>query len=180
MDKPWIGGRTQWLLLLVITITAFQFAQNIMRDMKLYSDRLYREQTSPAISFYDRVVETLKPLPSIYMYHVYHDVRMYVPSRPDWYCESIFEMLNYAYLQEKWFDIILLRQQRIYDYLDPDAIVLDAAKLAASQVFYRDAQAGKIQGYRLLYRDAYGLIFARDRLIEDHFQAAGVMTAPAG
>jgi hypothetical protein len=179
VEKSASKRRSQWLLLLVVVIVAFQFVQNISRDVKLYSDRLFREQTSPAISFYDRVKEILKPLPTAYVYHVYHDVRMYVPSRPDWYCESIFEMLDYDYLQEKWFDVILLRQQRIFDYLDPDAIVLDAAKLAASQAFYRDAQEGKIQGYRLLYRDEYGLIFVRDMNFERYFQTDGGMTTPA-
>jgi len=179
LEKPAGSGRRQWLLWLAIAIVAFQFGQNISRDVKMYSDRLFREKTSPAIGFYDRVAETLKPLPPIRGYHVYHDVRMYVPSRTDWYCESIFEMLDYAYLQEKWFDVILLRQQRILDYLNPGAIVLDAAKLAASQAFYRDAQKGKIQGYRLLYRDSYGLIFVRDRLYENYFQTAGAVATPA-
>ena len=178
LEKPASSGRRQWLLWLAVAIVAFQFAQNISRDVKMYSDRLFREQTSPAIGFYDRVEETLKPLPPIRGYHVYHDVRMYVPSRPDWYCESIFEMLDYAYLQEKWFDVILLRQQRILDYLNPAAIVLDAAKLEASQAFYRDAQDGKIQGYRLLYRDEYGLIFVRDRLYENYFQTVSVVSTP--
>lgn len=179
MEKTENSGRRQWLLWLVIVIVGFQFGQNISRDVKIYSDRLFREQTSPAIGFYDRVEETLKPLPSTRKFHVYHDVRMYIPPRPDWYCESIFEMLDYAYLQEKWFDVILLRQQRIFDYLHPDAIVLDAAQLAASQAFYRDAQAGNIKGYRLLYRDAYGLIFVSDRLYENCFRPAGAMATPA-
>jgi hypothetical protein len=166
--------KKQWLILLVIAIVTLQFAYNLFQDVGLYSDRLYREKNSSAIRFYDRVEQTLVPLPSVRTYHVYYDVRMYVPARPDWYCESIFEMLDYDFLKEKNFDLILLRQQRILDYLNPGAVALDADQMAASQVFYRDAQQGNITGYHLIYRDTYGLVFVRNRLYQNNFQPLNI------
>ncbi len=176
-----LPGKDVWKFanFFVILVISLQLLINVQLDVKLYSLRINRAQDSPAIRFYEQVEKNLSPLLPVRGYHVYHDVRMYVPSRTDWYCESIFEMLDYAYLQEKWFDVILLRQQRIFDYLNPSAIVLDEAKLAASQAFYRDAQDGKIQGYRLLYRDEYGLIFVRDRLYENYFRTTGAAATPA-
>jgi hypothetical protein len=159
-----------WSSLVAVVIISCQFLVNINQDFSLYSVRLFREQNSPAIQFYGRVEQILSPLLDNRGYHLYHDVRMYVPARPDWNIESIFEMLDYDFLKEKSFDLILLRQQRIFDYLDPDAIALDADQMAKSQVFYRDAQQGNITGYHLLYRDTYGLVFVRNRLYQNNFQ----------
>ncbi len=166
-----VSGRDirKWIPLLVLLFFSTQLSINIVKDVNLYTERLYREQNSSDIQFYDRVKNILSPLPENRTYHVYYDVRMYVPARTDWYCESIFEMLNYAYLKEKTFDVILLRQQRIYDYLNPRVVGLNADNLSASQTLYKDAQSGEITDYQLLYRDEYGLIFVRERLYQNHF-----------
>lgn len=165
-----IKNANHWLSVIAILIILLQFIANVRWDIYLYRSRLNREWNSAAIRFYDRVEQVLAPLPSVRNYKVYYDVRMYVPAQPGWYSQSIFELLDYNYLQKEWFDIILLRQQRIYDYLNPKAIGLDPEKFTTSRIFYQDAQQGNINGYHLLYRDEYGLIFIRDRLYEKYFQ----------
>lgn len=159
----------KWIPWLILSILSIQFLFNVVQDVNLYTEHLNREQNEPAIQFYDRAEKILSPLPSVRVYHVYHDVRMYVPARSDWYCESIFEILDYSYLQEKTFDVLLLRQQRIYDYLSPNAVGINIEKMNASQAFYRDADQSKINGYQLLFRDEYGLIFVRNRLYQNYF-----------
>lgn len=158
-----------WLALLAILVVLVQLIANLTWDVNLYSVRVNREQNSPAIRFYGKVEQVLKPLQPVRVYKVYHDVRMYTPYRADWYSLAMFELLDYSYIQKEGFDVILLRQQRIYDYLNPNAIGLDPGQLAISQVFYQDAQQGNINGYHQLYRDDYGLIFIRDRLFENYF-----------
>ena len=165
--------KNKWLSLIAILIVMFQLFLNLNQDVRLYRAQLNREKNASAIRFHERVMQVLSPLPQVKGgYHLYHDVRMYMPECLEWYCEASFEMLDYEYMQSKRFDIILLSQQRIYDYLDPDTIALDAGQLTSSQAFYRDAQRGNIKGYYLIYRDKYGLVFIRSRLYQYYFQAA--------
>jgi hypothetical protein len=94
---------------------------------------------------------------------------VYVPATSGWARESRFEMLDYAFIEERKYNILLLMQQRIYDYLAPDVEGIDPASLAASQEFYADADDGALRGYQLLYRDEFGLIFVSDALYQVYF-----------
>jgi hypothetical protein len=87
---------------------------------------------------------------------------MYLPDTPGWTAETNYDLLEYGYIQQGHFDVLLLLEQRIRDYLHPDAKGIDAELFARNQAFYRDADHGTIQGYHLIYRDAVGLVFVRD------------------
>jgi len=160
---------TTWIAVLLVGVLLFQASINLRDGMMLYSQQLHREENDPSFQFYDRVVEVLNPLPQDHGYHVYHDVRLYVPSKQNWNSEAIFEMLNYNYIQGRNYDILLLSLQRVYDYLDSTDVGLDVQSFAAAQTFYRDANNGEIQGYRLLYRDDFGLIFIKAALYDQYF-----------
>jgi hypothetical protein len=161
--------KQNWIRLSAMLIIGLQFIFNCVQDVNLYASRVNREKNSEAIQFNGHVDKALAPLPANRGYHVYYDVRMYVPARAEWYYESLFEMLDYAYVRSKNFDVILLRQQRIYDYLASGAVALNDEKMAASQIFYNEAQQGLITGYHLLYRDEYGLVFVRNRFFQNYF-----------
>jgi hypothetical protein len=65
--------------------------------------------------------------------------------------------------------VLLLIQQRIRDYLNPNSTGIDPALFARNQQFYRDADKGTLIGYHLVYRDAFGLIFVRDELYQKYY-----------
>ncbi len=150
-------------------ILLVQTASNIYQDIQIYSKELYRKEQSAAIQFHEIMIAELEPLPEDENVHIMSDVRMYMPEREYWHNEAMFELPDYAFLSGKNFDILMIMQQRIYDYLKGDAIGLDEKSFSFKQDFYRDARAGTIEGYKLLYRNDFGLIFVRDDLYQQHF-----------
>ncbi len=153
---------------IALLVVAGQFALFLFADLPNFDARLHRAENNARISFYNETLKSLSPLPSGDR-HVYFDYRLYLPDTPGWGIETNFELLDYAYLQEKNFDVLLLLQQRIRDYLNPDVTGIDPAHFALNQQFYRDADQGAIHGYRLVYRNSVGLVYVRDDLFQRYF-----------
>jgi hypothetical protein len=165
----WREWRPQALALGAVLLLALgQFLLYVRADVQRYTTQLQRAEGSPALAFHDEVQAALAPLPAG-EYHVYHDVGLYLPPQPGWTTEDSFELLTYDYIRSGNFDILLLSQQRILDYLSPEAEGIDPAEFAAAQAFYRDADAGGLDGFVLLYRDAFGLVFVKEGLYAVHF-----------
>ena len=152
-------------LLLILLIQLVLFARS---DIQAFNSRLHREQTSASIQWYSKVVEALKPLPDENL-HIYYDYRMYVPGKPGWVIETNFDLLEYGYIQQNQFDVLLLLEQRIRDYLNPNVTGIDPKLFALNQQFYRDADNQIIKGYHLIYRDNFGLIFVSDELYQKYY-----------
>jgi hypothetical protein len=93
---------------------------------------------------------------------VYYDAQMYVPVTTGWSTVSTYDLLEYGYISEHNFDVLLLMEQRIRDYLNPNAVGIDVETFKRNQLFYRDADVESLNGYHLVYRDTFGLIFVRD------------------
>jgi hypothetical protein len=89
---------------------------------------------------------------------------MYVPKTGQWKTESAFEMLTYSFIQTRGFDVLLLLQSRIDDYTNSDLVAIDQTKLDAAQVFYWDADKEALSGYKLLFRNDFGLIYIKEGL----------------
>jgi hypothetical protein len=163
--KSRLSGLLQIVLLLILVV---QLVSNIVADYHTIQNNYNEERTDPSILFYDQARKTLALLPQG-SYFIYHDVRMYVPQTVGWATEGIFEMLNYDYIQQRNFDVLLLVQQRLYDYLNPDVTGIDQKKLENSRLFYKDANEGKVEGYRLIFRNKFGLIYLKTSLYEKYF-----------
>jgi hypothetical protein len=114
------------------------------------------------------VLTALKPLPDAKL-HIYYDYRLYVPGNPGWVTATNFDLLEYNYIQQNHFDVLLLLDQRIRDYLNPNVTGIDPALFARNQQFYRDADNQTITGFHLVYRDSYGLIYVRDALYQQYY-----------
>jgi len=134
-----------------------------------YMGYLNRENDKPALKFHDLALNALKPMLDNDVL-VYHEVRMYFPPPEGWKTETAFEPLNYDYIRSKDFDVILIMQQRIYDYLNPDVQGIHPEEFARSQVFYRDANDGTVEGYQLIFRNDFGLVFVRNDLAQQYFE----------
>jgi len=148
--------------MLVILI---QFLSFVQMDLDLYTNRLNRVEKSDSIQFYSEVLPYLKPLEGQDVL-VYHDTRLYVPDQSPWNTIAYLKLLTYSYFKENDPDVILLMQQRIRDYLNPDVTGIDPLLLKESREFYQDADNGEVWGYVLVYRNDFGLAFVRENLYE--------------
>jgi hypothetical protein len=145
-----------------------QFILFVRTDFNIIESRLHRADNNASILFYDKVLAELKPLPDAQL-QVYYDYRMYVPGKTGWVTETTYDLLEYGYIQDNHFDVLVLLEQRIRDYLNPNAVGIDPALFARNQQFYRDADNAAVKGYQLIYRDAFGLIYVRDDLYQKYY-----------
>lgn len=144
-----------------------QFALFLFADFSHYDQSLHRVERSERIAFYDQSVNALQPLDGTPIL-VYYDYRLYVPDTPNWSVETSFDLLSYQYIEERNFDVLLLLEQRIRDYLHEDAQGIDPEQFALNQAFYRDADNETVRGYQLIYRDPVGLVYVRDDLFQNY------------
>jgi hypothetical protein len=157
---------THVFILLVVLIQVVLF---VKQDVQILNTSLHRADNNPRIQFYDQVLNALSPLPTG-SFNVYYDYRFYVPETTGWTIQTSYDLLGYSYIQENNFDILLLLEQRIHDYLNPNVTGIDHDVFARNQQFYRDAENGTISGYQLVYRNDLGLVYVREDLYQNYFQ----------
>ncbi len=150
-------------------ILTLQFVLNMHSDVVAYTQRVQRAESNSEIAFYDEAVNALADLPGTPM-KVYFDYRLYVPETQQWQLETSYDLLSYNYVQEHAYDVLLLQQQRIADYLDPSASGIDPQQFANNQAFYADAQRGELRGYRLVFRNDTGLVFVEDEVYNTYIK----------
>jgi len=156
--KGLISNLTRLIFILIVFIQFIIFARN---DASVFVGRLQRADNNPRIQFYDQVLTSLKSFEQEPLY-IYYDYRLYLPEHELWRTAINYDPIDYEYIQENNFDVLILLQQRIRDYLNPHSTGIDPATFANSQQFYSDAQAGKIQNYHLLFNNDEGKIFIRE------------------
>jgi hypothetical protein len=162
-------ARLAWFARMALLLVLFaQFVLFVRLDVLAFNSNLHREQNSTSIKWYSKALAALKPLPDTKL-RVYYDYRMYVPGKPGWVTDTNFDLLEYSYIQQNHFDVLLLLEQRIRDYLNPNVTGIDPALFARNQQFYRDADNQTITGYHLVYRDSFGLIYVRDELYQEYY-----------
>ncbi len=156
-----------------LALIAVQFYANISAGVSQYTEELHRQKTSASLNFYANLERRhLSCLPSGTQLVVYRDVRAYVPPSNRWQVEMKWGLVDYDYISQLKPDLLVLQQQRIKDYTLTDAVenAADPAQMERTYRFYKDAAEGRLEGYRLLMQDDFGMAFARlDRY--DLFQA---------
>lgn len=150
---------------LLLVVQCGLFYKNISG---IYLDKLHRAENNDSILFYNRVEDSLTPISSLEV-KIYYDPRVYLPETTNGSAETTYDLLNYQYIQQGQFDVLLLMQQRILDYLNPNAEGIDASTFAEAQQFYRDAQHNSIKGYSLIDENEFGKIFVRTELAEKYY-----------
>lgn len=80
-------------------------------------------------------------------------------------------MLTYEYIEQSGYDLLLIMQSRVSDYLNEDAVAVDEAEMALAREFYADVRAGEVDGYHLVFSSDYGLAFVSDELYAQYFSA---------
>ena len=157
----------KWAALLVVVL---QFGLFIPKDIALFTSSIHRKEENPAIRFYDQAVEELSPVTQDVK--VYYDYRLYMPATPGWSAETSFDLLTYDYISSHDFDVLLLSQQRILDYIQPEAVGIDPETYALAKVFYQDANLGKIENYKMLLRNDTALIFIKEEICLEYYESA--------
>jgi hypothetical protein len=154
--------------LAALSVVVVQFFLFAWKDGLRVNSSLHRADNNPRIQFYGQASTALAPISSLSL-HVYYDYRLYVPDTSGWSAETNYDLLEYGYIGQGDFDVLLLLEQRIRDYLAPDVTGIDPAYFALSQAFYRDAEAGSINGYHLVFRNSVGLVFVREDLYSRNY-----------
>jgi hypothetical protein len=154
--------------LAALSVVVVQFFLFAWKDGLRVNSSLHRADNNPRIQFYGQASTALAPISSLSL-HVYYDYRLYVPDTSGWSAETNYDLLEYGYIGQGDFDVLLLLEQRIRDYLAPDVTGIDPASFTLSQAFYRDAEAGSINGYHLVFRNSVGLVFVREDLYSRNF-----------
>lgn len=157
-----------WARAALVLIVLAQTGWFIAYDVRQYNARLHRAENNPRILFYEQAAEELAPASTTDL-SVYYDYRLYVPETKNWNAQSTFELLDYGYIEGNQFDVLLLLEQRIRDYIHPNAVGIDAAEIDQNRMFYQDAMNETVTGYRLIYRDDVGLIYVTDELYAKTF-----------
>lgn len=163
-----IHQKFSWVRILSIIVVLGQMVSFVIYDVNTYTNRLHRADNNPRISFYDQVVSALNPV-SGHSLSVYYDYRLYVPDTMNWTPQTTHNLLDYGYIEENQFDVLLLLEQRIRDYLNPNAVGIDTEEFQQNQIFYRDAKDGNITGYNLIYQNSVGLIYVSNDLYIEYF-----------
>lgn len=152
-----------------LAIVAVQMVFFNIQNVKAYDDQLHREARSESIQFYHKAVEALQPMIP-YNPNVYYDYRIYLPfGQPFNHIYTAFEMLDYDYIEEHKFNILLLINQRVDDYLNPRAEGVNPDKLEVARIFYKDVRNKEIKGYTFLFEDGFGKVFIRDEDYEKYY-----------
>jgi len=156
--------------LLLLGLLLFELGGNLQNGSKMFVQRLQRAEDSPAITFQKKAMEALQPLPGERDFNILADVRMYTPTFESWYFEGTFGDINYEFIQQRDFDVLLITRQRMLDYLNQGVEGIDPQSFSKIKAFYRDVRKGEVDGYRLLYQDDFGFVFILDRQYEKYFK----------
>lgn len=151
--------------ILLFILVLVQFGQNLIWDFSAYQNRLERPDTHPAIGFYNELDnQLLACLPEDKRVKIYRDVRVYIPPKPEWDVQMRWGVVDYEVIQSINPELVLLQQQRIMDYTQPDVIdnAEDKEQMKKTYKFYLDAYNKELEGYYYLLEDEFGIAFIRD------------------
>lgn len=160
---------SQWFNIGLVLIVLVQFGLFAISGTQAIKTALQREENEPAIQTYDEMMNSLKPVEDLSLF-VYKDPRVYFPPIDQWNSTTTYDLLSYDYIQENKFDVLILMNERIRDYLNPSAIGINPADFAQNQRFYRDADEGTVMNYPMIFENDFAKIFVREDLYQEYFQ----------
>lgn len=161
------------LIFLGTVIVGSQVFYSLTRDMSLYEENLYREETSPSIQFYAKIEQDfLSRIVLDRQLVIFRDVSMYVPNTPKYEDHFKWGVSDYHTALKNNPDVLIMNKQHLYDYTQPGQV--EDAKdpdFALTVQFYKDVLAGTVQGFTLLYEDNFGTVYLSTPLYEQFFSS---------
>lgn len=169
----WTALRARFWQVGLAGLVLVQFGLFLSSDIARYNNRVHRAENNQRIAFYQQARSLLQPLTdSAAPIHIYFDYRLYMPDTAGWQTETAFDLLEYSYIEQRNFAVLMLLEQRIRDYLNEGVQGIDPEVFARNQQFYRDADTEQLRGYHLVYRDPTGLVYVRDDLWSRYMRSA--------
>lgn len=162
------GGKfnlNRWMQIIISVFLLAQFVFFGISAVKAFETRARRAEANPLILAFDRIQQRLDLINKDELM-IYHDVRLYMPPHSGWQYEATTDLLSYDWIRARNFDVLVLMQQRLDDYLHSGAVGVDPDGFAKSQLFYKDANVGLLEDYYLLDRDTTALIFVTEQICE--------------
>lgn len=156
------------LLFGMLAVITLQFGLFLRADINTYFSELHRAENNPSIQFYKEISASLTPIEDLPL-NIYSDPRVYLPDTKNWSKVVTYDLLDYGYIEENHFDVLLLMQQRILDYTNPNAVGIDPEQFKQSRQFYINAGQGEITGYQQVFSNAFGRIFIRADLYKKYY-----------
>ncbi len=157
---------------LVLAVIGYQAFIYINKDIEIYRSVLTREDREESIVFYHTIESNvLSRIPADVQLEILRDVRMYFPDSTRWTIHTYWKG-RYSTVEETQPDMILLWTQRIVDYTQAgaQASAVNPVDFQDIYQFYVDADNDQLRGYRLIYRNGEGLLFAKDELYEEYLK----------
>ncbi|MBW6467102.1 MAG: hypothetical protein K0B06_11405 [Brevefilum sp.] len=166
LKTPSLGQVIRIILLVIFFVQTILFG---VQSTQMLIERTYRAENNAELIFYDLAMDQLEPIGDNTVY-AYYDYRLYMPAKQNWVTETSFDLLDYDFIESRNYDVLFLLQQRINDYLHPNAVGVDPESFARARAFYQDAQDGSLEGYILLYRNETALLYIREDVCRRDFE----------
>jgi hypothetical protein len=176
------------LILAASVLILVQVVLFMVTNVNLYLTTLNREKNSASLHFYTGFHDAiLSKLPDDIPLKIYHDWKAYIPAdQPHWQEFFSFDLANYDYIQQIKPDVILLEWDNMSFFSRPEMLAnpVNADKATRRMIFYTDGSKGTLDGYSLVYQDAFGSAFVKKELKDKYlpnstsaspFEIAGII-----
>jgi hypothetical protein len=165
------NGLRLGLSLIGVAIIGAQVFYSLGRDVSMYKENLYREETSPSIQFYSALErDYLSKIVLDRQLVIFRDVMMYVPNLPSYEDHFKWGVSNYDIALKNNPDVLILNKQHLYDYTQPgQAESASDPDFALTVKFYKDVLNGTVDGYTLLYQNEFGIVYLSAPLYDQFF-----------
>lgn len=166
--QPWKDFVKRTLIVMGCALILVQTVLFMVTNVKLYRATLNREKTSASLRFYNGFhQDVLTKLPGDIPLKIYHDWKAYLPSgQPHWQIFYTFDLASYEYIDQIKPDVILLEWDNMSFFSRPEILAnpVNADKATRRMLFYTDGSKGTLDGYSLVYQDAFGSAFVKQEL----------------
>ena len=151
---------------LLCLVLLLQGIPNLLLSVSLFRTQLSREATSPAIQLYEQVESELLPqisLPEGRMLRVFRDWKIYFPEQDGFAVQMDWEMATLERIQAWDPDLILLEQENIRMFADPEAVseAVDPEAMQKMHAFYASAAQDQLPGYRKVLENHFAVVFEK-------------------
>jgi hypothetical protein len=133
------------------------------RDEVIFTNAIKKEETSASISFYGDVMKALPPGYDSEKRIVYRDWKVYFPPSGNYQTEMTWDMPTEEYITSIHPDVILLDRENVSLFSKPESVknAVNPGNTQPVHEFYAEADRETIPGYRLFFKNAFGMGFLK-------------------
>ncbi|HEX7556002.1 MAG TPA: hypothetical protein VF338_05210, partial [Leptolinea sp.] len=150
----------QYLTVGMVLYQAFLFYP---RSEGFFIAAINKEKTSPSIAFYKEVSAALPLGFDSQQRVIYRDWKVYFPPGGKYLTEMTWDMPTLDYIESIHPDVILLERENIDSFARPETVqkAVNPGNMQSVHEFYLAAQEDQIAGYKMFYKNAFGMGFLK-------------------